>query len=492
MKDLLSRITSFALGTACFVMTTPIFTVAAEVATVDCEIENPEEVVETIDMNNVSHEITDYNSITIPSYGSNFGADAYNYGYSLDTNNMAVYNTLVCMMDPKTEPIKINLPEEVKINLGQRGSAEAPITEEEKAKIYAALAPSFLPGYGYLLLDYPEICWQDTNFSYAYNINFECNEITNEYTLKIKDVQLQFQLHPYFNGDIELAKQYKNDLNNAVGSFQVEGTTRLDKLKSIHDQLASSITYDINADMPFTAYGAMLKSASVCEGYAESFKLLCDRENIPCILVVSSNHMWNHVQMDDGQWYSVDVTWDDYDRAYDDREYVYDNFLKGMITSFRNGHIPASSLYGLPFNYPALSKTDYVLPDYFVPGTAPQTVETTTETTTTTVTEEVITETTTTSEETTTETTTTTTTAATESEVPAVTTAAIQYKCDTNNDGQISVSDVVVCQITILTYGSNANCDINNDGISNIFDLIMMKRMLRRGEFEVVEGEAER
>ena len=55
----------------------------------------------------------------------------------------------------------------------------------------------------------------------------------------------------------------------------------------------------------------------VCEGYARAFKLLCDRLDIPCVLVSGiaypsgERHMWNCVQMDDGHWYGVDVTWND-------------------------------------------------------------------------------------------------------------------------------------------------------------------------------------
>ena len=58
----------------------------------------------------------------------------------------------------------------------------------------------------------------------------------------------------------------------------------------------------------------------VCEGYARAFKVLCDEAGIPCVLVDgkainSTNrpeaHMWNYVQMEDGKWYAVDVTWND-------------------------------------------------------------------------------------------------------------------------------------------------------------------------------------
>lgn len=63
------------------------------------------------------------------------------------------------------------------------------------------------------------------------------------------------------------------------------------------------------------------KIGPVCEGYARALKVLCDKRSIPCVLyygTASGNpqgtfelHMWNEVQMDDGNWYAVDVTWND-------------------------------------------------------------------------------------------------------------------------------------------------------------------------------------
>ncbi len=60
----------------------------------------------------------------------------------------------------------------------------------------------------------------------------------------------------------------------------------------------------------------------VCEGYARAMKVLCDQEDIPCVLVdgtaqsdpakpdSSGPHMWNYVQIGDA-WYAVDTTWND-------------------------------------------------------------------------------------------------------------------------------------------------------------------------------------
>ena len=64
------------------------------------------------------------------------------------------------------------------------------------------------------------------------------------------------------------------------------------------------------------AYGA---DAPVCEGYSRAFQVLCREAGIPCVLVdgmansggTLGGHMWNYVQMEDGNWYAVDVTWND-------------------------------------------------------------------------------------------------------------------------------------------------------------------------------------
>lgn len=72
------------------------------------------------------------------------------------------------------------------------------------------------------------------------------------------------------------------------------------------------------ADTAWECVSALSGSAGyegpVCEGYARAFKVLCDRLEIPCVLVEgygnSGEHMWNYVQLD-GAWYAVDVAWND-------------------------------------------------------------------------------------------------------------------------------------------------------------------------------------
>lgn len=99
------------------------------------------------------------------------------------------------------------------------------------------------------------------------------------------------------------------------------------KLLSIHDYLADTITYsDIVANgteaeieaykantnyLVWTTYSALVGDRiSVCQGYSLAFKLLCDMAGIECGYATSAKHIWNIAECN-GNYYHIDVTWDD-------------------------------------------------------------------------------------------------------------------------------------------------------------------------------------
>lgn len=65
-----------------------------------------------------------------------------------------------------------------------------------------------------------------------------------------------------------------------------------------------------------TPYGVLIDRRAMCHGYSSTFQLFMDMLGIQCITVYgtpSSNgiqHSWNMVRLD-GEWYCVDVAWDD-------------------------------------------------------------------------------------------------------------------------------------------------------------------------------------
>ena len=117
-----------------------------------------------------------------------------------------------------------------------------------------------------------------------------------------------------------------------------------EKVKYVHDYIVNNATYDYQGyeaimndgevdELTGTAYGNLVNNTSVCEGYAEAFKLIMDRLNIECGVLsgIGTNelatgpHAWNYVKIDD-EYYFVDVTWDD--PVSDDGEQIlsYDYF----------------------------------------------------------------------------------------------------------------------------------------------------------------------
>ncbi|MBQ3784364.1 MAG: hypothetical protein II838_13150 [Lachnospiraceae bacterium] len=146
----------------------------------------------------------------------------------------------------------------------------------------------------------------------------------------------------------------------------LDGMTRVQKIKAIHDYICKIATYD-NTLSRFTAYEGLVdpKHTFVCQGYSLLFYKMCTTIGIPCRLIPgdgysggeSAPHAWNIVKVD-GKWYHVDVTWDDYDMIY--RPVGYDYFLVGsdMISQ---DHVLDSDYRTSSFKkkYP-ISKTSYV------------------------------------------------------------------------------------------------------------------------------------
>lgn len=132
-----------------------------------------------------------------------------------------------------------------------------------------------------------------------------------------------------------------------------------EKAQAAHDYLVRKCAYGYNgSDNKHNAYGALVEHSPVCEGYSKAYKLILDELGIPCIVVnsASMNHAWNMVQID-GDWYHVDVTWDDPTVNGSDQGFSapvrHDYFLKSDA-SMRNDH------YGWETSHTASKNSPYI------------------------------------------------------------------------------------------------------------------------------------
>ncbi len=139
-------------------------------------------------------------------------------------------------------------------------------------------------------------------------------------------------LHPYYRITSALEMKYQRKLEDKVecilrklfpGGFST--VSPLEREKRIFDWVTQYIIYDhrsyndlkeenerLFSSMAWNAYGALVKGTAVCEGIACAFKLLCDRVDLPCIVVLGmagERHAWNMVKISN-RFYHVDCTWD--------------------------------------------------------------------------------------------------------------------------------------------------------------------------------------
>lgn len=308
-------------------------------------------------------EATQNGISAIPFY-SNGTAQPFTFYAQLNANQKAVYDTI--LQNPLQTQYRIALAEPLTYVLPTS-------TNNMPQETADTLMATAIGGLSALMDDHPEIFWVG-----GFNVSYSISRFTNAdgtYTFQISTLTLEMNLNQtaYSSWD-EVFSTY-HEMLAAVEAFPVRGFTRYEKLKSMHDGIASQVVYDPNLGTagenptdhePTSVF--LEPFTTVCEGYSEAFQLLCQREGIPCITVVGTanggGHAWNYVQMEDGVWYAVDLTWDDQDDIMNDFFLVgsqTQNYYFGQ-TTFSAGHVPngqrfISDLFAL--SYPALSRTAY-------------------------------------------------------------------------------------------------------------------------------------
>ena len=144
----------------------------------------------------------------------------------------------------------------------------------------------------------------------------------------------------YYKADQETVAKMQAELDAKVKQIMdtiPQGATTIDKLKVFHDYIAKNCSFTKDGDYAQTVYGALVQGKTQCEGYAKAMGYLCDKAGIENMLQVGTNaqkasHAWNIVKID-GEWYNIDVTWDDpTDKGYSEFvRYTYFNVTDAEI-----------------------------------------------------------------------------------------------------------------------------------------------------------------
>ena len=127
------------------------------------------------------------------------------------------------------------------------------------------------------------------------------------------------------NNYSELTKSYSNvteddiiTINSILNIIIKPGMTETEKIRTVHNWIVCNTTYNDNyydrGDSFNHVSNLLNNKTGVCQGYSVTFYIFMKQMGIPCTLVMGKtdnvSHAWNAVKLD-GNWYYIDVTWDD-------------------------------------------------------------------------------------------------------------------------------------------------------------------------------------
>ena len=174
--------------------------------------------------------------------------------------------------------------------------------------------------------DHPDIFWLQSYYS----------------STKSNTTKIDFVLPEDYTKEEEMKmhQELLDKVDEIVASIP-EGSSDFDKAKFLHDYIAENCYYDHaalndkDAVFCYTAYGCLVEGKAVCAGYTNAYSLLMRKAGIECgyswgYPYAGDSHAWNYVKLD-GDYYWVDVTWDDLDMEKKGGLVVNDTYF--MITS---------------------------------------------------------------------------------------------------------------------------------------------------------------
>lgn len=156
----------------------------------------------------------------------------------------------------------------------------------------------------------------------------------------------------------QLEAKLKSACDSFYNSLKLSGDD-FNKELIIHDALVKAMEYnhpvadnDLQFDVAHTAYGAFVNKYPVCDGYAKAFKMLLNKAGIEAYVVAGDSagagHAWNIVKIG-GDFYEVDVTWDDADQKIDDaypyKEIYLHEYFNRTTADFLSHKIDLPGIY---------------------------------------------------------------------------------------------------------------------------------------------------
>lgn len=202
------------------------------------------------------------------------------------------------------------------------------MSETEEFVLEGTTLAVFDEALGAYEADHPEEFWLSLSSRFSY---VEYGE------------SMGFELNFELEGDeLSTAKEKFNKKIDEITASAPEEASDYQIEIFINDYIIDNCNYKTDASMKHNAYGALVNGAAVCDGYAKAFQVLCNRLGIECVGIngycpdfnkengesADTGHMWNCAKIG-GEWYHVDVTWNDGDAHI--QRYLYLNLTTEAI-----------------------------------------------------------------------------------------------------------------------------------------------------------------
>ena len=96
-------------------------------------------------------------------------------------------------------------------------------------------------------------------------------------------------------------------IKDGMSNYEKELAVYRWMFKHVGQGHGSSVTLPGANSNAFTPHGALSGQNTVCVGYATTFRLFMNMLDMDCHIVHNEYHSWDMVQLDDQEWYQVDI-----------------------------------------------------------------------------------------------------------------------------------------------------------------------------------------
>ena len=182
------------------------------------------------------------------------------------------------------------------------------ISEERFKEIYTNYMGSLLQ------FEHPEIFYLADKFGYDYIMD-------EQHTITSLNIFFKPEYSNVSSANTSAIKEAQAVINEEISNITnaCEGMSDLEKALYVHDYITVNYDYDTRVysdeegvDGNRTLDKMVEEKTGVCQGYTYLYMTAMKQLGIECIAVPTDelHHVWNKVKLD-GQWYNVDVTYDD-------------------------------------------------------------------------------------------------------------------------------------------------------------------------------------